>query len=176
MRKWLILMSVVFLPTASAAPAWTWVDENGQVHYSDQPVPGARQIELSGAQTFSAPQRRSTGATQSTPPSAVARYQIAIVSPIADETLWNTGGNLDVRLEVAPQLEAGARIDLLLDGQRLNLNTTSGQINLPNVFRGAHSLQAAIFDAAGRELGRSTAVSFVVQQTSIQNPQNPQRR
>ena len=33
MRKWLILLSALCGTTASSAPAWTWVDANGTVHY-----------------------------------------------------------------------------------------------------------------------------------------------
>ena len=31
---------------------------SGQRHYSDRPVPGAKQVELAGAQTFDAPARQ----------------------------------------------------------------------------------------------------------------------
>ena len=57
MHKWLILLSLLW-STAIAEPAYTWVDENGQVHYSDRPVPGATEIELRGAQGFGVQPRR----------------------------------------------------------------------------------------------------------------------
>jgi len=43
-----------FLSTfASAQQAYRWTDENGQVHYSDRPEPGAVEVRLSGAQGYS---------------------------------------------------------------------------------------------------------------------------
>jgi hypothetical protein len=177
MCKWLILLCVLSLPSALAEPAWTWVDEDGQVHYSDRPVPGARQIELSGAQGFSLPSPQRRNAPGDPPPPGTRYQTLSVASPAAGETLWNLGGNLQVVLEIAPALRAGHQIDVLLDGQRANLNSTQLQLTLPNVFRGTHTLQAVIVDTAGRELQRSPAVSFVVQQTSIQNPNSlPGRR
>jgi hypothetical protein len=160
------------------------VDSNGVVHYSDRPQPGATQIELSGAQTFGSTAARSQNtAGQSTqPPTSAAaspapgaRQQqsyraITILAPAQQQTLWNTGGTLDVSLTLDPGLGAGHRIDLVLDGQRRNLDTTATQIALNEVYRGVHTLEAIVVDPSGSELARSAPVTFMVQQTSIQNP------
>ena len=54
MLKCLIALTSLLTAAALAAPAWTWVDEQGRRHYSDRPVEGATQIELSESQTFAA--------------------------------------------------------------------------------------------------------------------------
>jgi hypothetical protein len=175
MRKWLILLFV--LPaTASGAPAWTWVDANGQVHFSDRPVPGARQVELAAAQGFgvamSGPRASRTDAQdQAAPP----LYQsIEIVSPSDQQTLFNIGGTLDVAVQFRPALQPGHRFDIAYDGRRQNFNTASPRVTLSDVFRGAHTLQVVVIDSAGVEVMRSGVRNFFVQQTSIQNPNNPQ--
>ena len=173
MRKWLIVVSALLATSASGAPAWTWVDANGQVHFSDRPVPGARQVELAGAQSFNAPLRQpaAAGGSQSGAPASGTPYRaIEIVAPGNQETLWNIGGVLTVQVRLDPGLQAGHRVDLALDGQRRNLNTASLQFTLNDVFRGAHTLQALVIDSTGTELMRSAPSSFVVQQTSVQNP------
>jgi hypothetical protein len=171
MRKWLIFFVVLSLQAAHAVPVWTWVDANGQVHYSDTPVPGARQIELTGAQGFSVPRPESRSTAAAPQPDAAAAYQtFNVASPGPQETLWNIGGNLTVLVELAPGLMPTHRLDVLLDGQRAQLNTNRLQFTLPNVFRGQHTLQAVIVGADGRVLQTSPPVSFVVQQTSVQNP------
>jgi uncharacterized protein DUF4124 len=176
MRKWLILLSALLVTTAGAAPAWTWVDNEGRVHYSDRPVPGATRIELTGAQGFSAPSaaarasRAPSSAATSEPADAGRGYRsISIVSPTDQETLWNTGGSVNVQVSMDPGLRTGHRIDLVLDGQRRNLNTASTQLTLADVFRGAHSVAAVVIDASGAEVARSPAVTVMVQQTSVQN-------
>jgi hypothetical protein len=170
MRKWLILLSALSGTTAIAAPAWTWVDESGTVHFSDRPVPGARQVELAGAQGFGtqAPVRIAAADGQAQP---AAPYQaIEIVSPADQETLWNIGATLPVQLRFQPALQPGHRYDLVLDGQRRNVDTTAARVSLPDVFRGAHTLQVVVLDSAGNELLRSPPRTFFVQQTSVASP------
>ena len=155
MRKWLILLSTMLVTAASGAPAWTWVDADGQVHFSDRPVPGARQVELTGAQGFGAPAARPAPVTtpagaQPTPAATRTPYRaITIASPAEQQTLWNIGTVLSVQIELDPPLSTAHRVDLILDGQRRNLNTASLQVTLPDVFRGAHTLQVVVIDAAG---------------------------
>jgi len=181
MRKWLILLSTLMVTAASGAPAWTWVDAEGQVHFSDRPVPGARQVELTGAQGFGAPTPQPAPATpagaQPAQGTRVAPYRaINISSPAEQQTLWNIGTMLDVRVEMDPPLSAAHRVDLVLDGQRRNLNSASLQMTLPNVFRGTHTLQVVVIDPAGAEVMRSPTRNFIVQQNSIQNPNSPTAR
>ncbi|MEO8466899.1 MAG: DUF4124 domain-containing protein [Gammaproteobacteria bacterium] len=178
MRKWLILLSTILVTAASGAPAWTWVDADGQVHFSDRPEPGARQVELTGAQGFSAPAARSATATGA-PPTATtpASYRtLNISSPAEQQTLWNIEAMLSVQIAVDPPLAPMHRLDLILDGQRRNLNTTNLRVTLPDVFRGVHTLQAVVIDASGAEVMRSPTRNFIVQQNSIQNPNSLLRR
>jgi len=177
MGKWLIVLSMLFATAAAAAPVWTWLDENGQRHFSDRPVEGAEQIEVQGAQGFS----RSAPAPAARPaPGAAAAEQptqpyraFEIASPLHQETLWNIGAVLDVRVDVAPGLQPGHRLDAYLDGERVIVGSTTPQFSIPDVFRGLHTLQAVIMDSSGREVLRSREITIMVQQTSLLNPNNP---
>ena len=176
MRKWLILFSALSGTAASAAPAWTWVDADGTRHYSDRPVPGAEQVELVGAQGFGTTARAARtrtadgqGDTAAGVPGA-AYQSIEVVSPAEQETLWNIGTSLPVQVRFQPALQPGHRYDLLLDGQRRNLNTGNARVSLPDVFRGEHTLQVVVIDSAGAEIMRSPSRVFFVQQTSTLNP------
>jgi hypothetical protein len=170
MRKWLILLSALSGTTAVAAPAWTWVDESGTVHFSDRPVPGARQVELAGAQGFGAQAPGRTARADGQAPPAGLYQAVEILSPADQETLWNIGATLPVQVRFQPTLQPGHRYDLVLDGQRRNVDTTAARVSLPDVFRGAHTLQVVIIDSAGTELMRSPPRTFFVQQTSVANP------
>jgi hypothetical protein len=173
MRKWLILLSALSGTTASAAPAWTWVDAEGTRHYSDRPVPGAEQVELAGAQAFGSARTQRVARTsgQGDTAGVPGAYQsIEVLSPAEQETLWNIGTNLPVRVRIQPALQPGHRYDLLLDGQRRNVNTAAASVTLPDVFRGEHSLQVVVIDSAGAEIMRSPSRVFYVQQTSTLNP------
>src|SRR5512138_2826459 len=171
MRKCLILLFALTTSSVHAAPAWRWVDANGQVHYSDTPVPGATQIELSGAQTFGSSSRQPpTAASKAAPQRSTGtaqRYRtFNIVSPTQQETLWNVGTVVSVRVEVDPPLQPGHMIDLIVDGQRRNLNSTATEFGLEDIYRGVHTVQAVIVDQSGAEVIRSLPTTFMVQQSS----------
>jgi hypothetical protein len=150
------------------------------VHFSDRPEPGARQVELSGSPRIGslAPVPGQTAPRPTSPreQAGPVRYQADIVNPAEQETLWNTGGVVTVQTRFQPGLQPGHRYDVLLDGQRRNVNTTSGSVVLPDVFRGAHTLQLLVIDAAGAELTRSAPRTFFVQQTSVLNPNSANAR
>src|SRR4029450_11617808 len=137
MRKWLILLSALSVTSVSGAPAWTWVDDNGTVHFSDTPVPGAKQIEGTGAQGFGPASRTQPRPTSTpgaanaaqTPPAATSAYRtFNILSPGQQETLWNIGTTLNVQIALDPRLQSAHRLDVLIDGERRNLNATSTEL------------------------------------------------
>ncbi len=178
MNKWLILLAVVCTSTTLAEPAWTWVDENGLQHFSDRPMPGAQRIDLVDVQTI-VPGPTARAATPSPSSERASSEQATfyrvfkVISPSQQETLWNIEGNLNVQVELTPSLRPGHHFDVYLSGQLIDLNVVSPQFTVPEVYRGLHSLQAVIVDASGQEVLRSLAVTFMVQQTSLLNPNNP---
>lgn len=171
---------MLFSTASPAVPVWTWVDEHGLRHFSDRPGPGARLIELTSAPAVSLPAAPAPAAVGSAPNDAGAAVPtrpyttFAVASPADGQTLWNIGGRLEVRVELAPALQPGHRLDVEFDGRRLELAAAAPQFTVPDVYRGTHTLNAVIVDDRGEELLRSSGVTFAVQQTSILNPNNPQ--
>ena len=179
MRTWL-LIACLLATQVLAQQAYRWTDENGQVHYSDRPAPGATEVRLSGAQGYSpatAPPQAAPQAADAPPEEeAQAAYTaFNVVQPAQQETLWNIGTTLNVQVEIEPALQAGHHLGAYLDGQLVDVGATGTQFQLTDVFRGLHNLQAVILDANGEDVLRSLPVSFMVQQTSILNPNNPNR-
>ena len=80
---------------------------------------------------------------------------------------------MDVVVEISPGLQPGHHLGYYLDGELTDLGSGSTAFQMQDVFRGIHTLQAVILDGAGEEVLRSLAVTFMVQQTSINYPQNP---
>lgn len=176
MPKSLFLVALpVLAVAASAAEIYRWVDENGVIHYSDQPHPGAEEIELSEAPTapsgaFDRSQRTlpTNGDGEQERPAAFDYESLAIVQPAPEETLWNIGGQLTVRLSLQPVLRPGDRVRVYYDGERREVQGL--QFELQEVWRGTHNLQAEVVSEAGELMIRSEPVRFYVQQTSIINP------
>jgi hypothetical protein len=180
-----VLASTILLLAATAAlagPTYRWVDAQGHVHYSDRPVEGAVEVELPGITSYTPPaidtaEVPSQPASEPAPAGEVpaAPTAVRITSPEPDETLWNLGGRLPVAITVEPELSPGMKINLYLDGNRV-VDGEPGRLafELAEIYRGEHSLSAAVEDESGSEILRSDPIRFYVQHTSVQHPQ-PQR-
>jgi len=166
---------IAFIATLAAgavlAQAYKWTDEDGVVHFSDRPQEGAERIQLPSDGRRPPPPPRtvsSAAATAGAAPeeAAVFRYEsLTIGSPLAEETLWNIEGVLNVTLNLQPALQAGHRIRVFFDGTPQYVNRTSFQIE--DVFRGVHNIQAEILDESDTMMIRSMPNRFYVQQNAI---------
>ena len=167
-----IFVLIGLLATASVlAQAYRWVDDDGVVHYSDRPVEGAEQVQLSeysrntGARLYREPPTR-TAADEQPADDQPFRYEnISISSPGPEETLWNIEGVLDVSLTLIPGLQTGHQVRAYFDGQQRMVSGTSFQIE--DVFRGVHNIQVEVIDNTGRLMIRSETNRFYVQQNVI---------
>lgn len=177
--RWLIFLLAI-APILAFADTWRWVDENGVVNYSDTPHPGAERVDLRVIQTTpfaeaseSAVPGEAAGTTGETTGAASASYEsVSILRPQPEETLWNLEGQLDVQVSVEPEIQSDHRLKLYLDGTEVvGIPPGATSFTIDRVFRGMHTLRAAVQDQNGRQLGASEAIRFYVQQTSIQNPQ-----
>ncbi|MDX1500624.1 MAG: DUF4124 domain-containing protein [Woeseiaceae bacterium] len=171
-RACLALLGILAAGLAVAAGAYRWVDEEGVVHYSDVPREGADYVDLSGYSATTGarigPQRDSAqaDAAQPAPADQPFEYQsIEIVSPAAEETLWNIEGTLNVSLALQPGLQEGHQVRVYFDGEPRLVAGTSFTID--EVWRGVHNIQAEVIDATGRLMIRSQPNRFYVQQNSI---------
>ena len=171
----LVLFAALLCGSALAATVWKWVDKKGVTHYSDQPVAGAVQVDLS-VQTYDSREatippadRPSTPPTSSSSNAATSTYaSIAITSPTNEETITGTGGQISVAVHVEPSVGAGDSIRLELDGLTVSeSNSSATSFQLTDVGRGAHSISASIVGNNGQVVKQSAAVTFYVQQTSV---------
>ena len=168
-RTILVLLGLLAMPCALANEAYVWTDEDGVVHYSDRPHPGARRVELQAPNTSRSPARRGADEAaddDTTEPAAPFRYEsLEVASPGPEETLWNIEGTLSVTLALTPALRQGHQIRVYFDGNPRIVNGTSFQID--EVWRGVHNLQAEVLDETGNMMIRSRTNRFYVQQNTV---------
>lgn len=174
MRTALLLLAIVATPVLAAQTVWKWVDERGVTHYSDRPMPGATKMELnvttSSPESTPPPAPSNTTPREREQPSGPPYREFAIARPASGEHFINTGGVVEVTLQLDPYLQSGHSIALYLDGQLAADAGSELQYSLTEVPRGEHSLVAVITDQDGRRLQETAAVQFLVRQTSIANP------
>ena len=168
-RTILVLLGLL-ATTVAAAETWTWTDEEGVVHYSDRPEPGATRIVIEKPNTSQALSRpraaADAGASGADEEPAPPRYEsFEIDSPGAEETLWNIEGVLSVSLSLSPGLQPGHQVRVYFDGNPRMVNGTSFQ--LQEVWRGVHNLQAEVLDETGKMLIRTRPNRFYVQQSTV---------
>lgn len=171
-------MHALFLLLALAtggADVYRWIDADGQVHLSDRPVPGAERVEVAVPRPATAPQdagpSQGTFSAAADQPEAAVRYQgLTITSPRQDEVLWNIEGQLNAEAAVQPALLPGHALRFYLDGRMTEAQPGVTGIQLPEVYRGEHTLRVEVVNEAGQSLVESPTVRFFVRQTSLENP------
>jgi hypothetical protein len=171
-RSIYVLVGMLVAVMALADGAYTWVDEDGVVHFSDVPVEGAEVINLSeysrttGASlTRARPENRNTSGDSATPTSAFRYESISIDVPGAEETLWNIEATLNVTVRMSPPLQSGHQIRAYFDGESRMVGSTSFTID--EVYRGVHNLQVEVVDSTGKLMIRSVTNRFYVQQNTV---------
>ncbi len=169
----IFVFAVLFCAGAAYAQAYKWTDENGVVHYSDRPRPGAEEVALPQSEV----RRRSAAPSASrradpeseneaVEPEGPFSYQsFEVANPAPEETLWNIEGLLSVSLDLRPGLQPGHQIRVYFDGQPRMVNGTSFQIE--EVWRGVHNIQAEVLDERGQLMIRSRTNRFYVQQNTV---------
>ena len=169
------IATVLLLAVAVAthAEVYRYVDEDGNVIFSDTPREGAEAIELGETTIVPAlkPQRQWSNTYPDTQAAAVPYENIAIASPPNGETLRDVQlVTVSVALSPGLQTSFGHEVQLYVDGAPFGQPGEATQFVLEDVERGAHELQAAVFNRSGRELKRSSASVFFLHKHSIVNP------
>lgn len=184
----LIIVATLAIVGSAGADVYTWVDEAGQVHYSDQWVPGCEKVEMAELPTAVSPVSPVPPISDAPPPqestgpetSEESVYKtLTVVSPNEDECLRRTGQIVKVLVDIDPAPQErkllqhpGHRVRVLLNGTLLDSEFLIGRqdgslaLFLTEVFRGTHQLQVIIEDADGQSLAQSQVVNFHVQQYS----------
>jgi hypothetical protein len=168
MRISLLLIGLLVFP-AFAADVYRSVDENGNIIFTDKPTPDAEKIRIDEIQTIDAVDAKPLKSTPKKSEESKFNYGISISSPEDGATLRSNNGDITVSAVVKPaRLAPGHRLALYLDG---NVAATGGpQFDLTNIDRGTHSAIVAVQGKDGKDIQRSSPVSFTVLRASSQHP------
>ena len=172
-----IILTALVLPAAVASTTvYRWVDDQGVVHFSDQPHPGAQKMHVEDAPTFPAPPVPHTSSPSSAPQqNGGAPQSCSIASPTDQQMLMNAY-DVSGSIQMPAQLDPGDRVVLMLDGKVLaGAANLSGVFHIPQIERGAHTIAAQVQAPDGQVICQTPPVTFFVHQPSVQNPQSPVR-
>ncbi len=154
MNKFALLLSLILTstcPTTVFAEMYKWIDEDGNISYSDQPP-------YKGAQTLTPPTISTTPAVKTPPKTAsqkekeneenknATKYSyFKITSPENDATIRDNNGNFSISMNSKPALDtaAGHYISILIDGKAVK-KQSSTSASFSNIDRGTHKISAQI--------------------------------
>src|SRR5215469_5432068 len=106
MRRLAFTLIAFACSVAFATTIYKWVDENGVVHYSDQPHANAQKLQITGVQTYSANSASLPGAGAPGEEKQANPYQgCAIAQPLDQQNLPNAQ-SVFVRVQSDPGLRA----------------------------------------------------------------------
>jgi hypothetical protein len=165
-RTVLLLLLAVCIPVS--AQVYQRVGPNGEVYFSDQPGPDAIAVEVEPAQSIKlapVPDRTETGQSEEETQEAFPGYTaFSVTSPRADEGVRANDGNVTVEMSLKPGLQATHRIQLKTSGEDGEAVMTGDQafVQLSNLSRGRHTVEASVIDDKGNTLIKAAPVSFNV--------------
>lgn len=160
----------------ASTTTYRWVDAQGVVHYSDTPQPGAEQLKIHPAQTYSPAPVSGASNRPAAEQNAGGAYQACSVAQPSAEQSFFAPEDVTVSVNLRPVRQAGDQVSVTMDGAPLQPADDSGlryRISEPD--RGAHTLSVTVHNSAGTVVCSSSGVTFYVQRPSLNSPQSPAR-
>ncbi len=178
----LVLLSLTSMVTAD--PLYKWVDDQGNVHYSDKPQPGAKKLNLPLPSTFTpavpaAPpdnpvnsdtrfrNRHSDANKSGDGKQATAYSDFVITAPQANQVLWNVT-SVSVSVSVKPGLQPGDRVTITLDNKVVGPQEDANA-SFDDLDRGEHTVSANLQTADGAVLV-AQPITFFIQRGTQKKP------
>ncbi|WP_438451434.1 DUF4124 domain-containing protein [Vibrio alginolyticus] len=174
------LSGLLIASIAFAQVAYTWVDENGVVHFSDTPNKGAKAIALPNLEASApAPEVESTEslAPQTTPSTASQNkpekttdqplpLQLSMLTPKHNETIRSNRGIINIQLKTNRKLGIGEQLQLLLDGKPYGAPQNHIVWQLNNIDRGTHTL-AVHAKRSGKLIASTSPITVHLHRASV---------
>lgn len=174
----MLILLVFVCATTSAQQVYRRIGPDGQVYFSDQPSPDAERIEVTPAPAIrltpvpgqtDATTQADEGATEPQDEALPPYTDFTIASPVSEQAVRANDGNVTVRLSLQPDLMPGHRIALKVDGEDgKDVSTADAMsIELSNLSRGRHTIEARVVDDEGNELIQAGPVTFYVLRAAL---------
>lgn len=160
MRCYLLVLLLV--PCLVSAEIYRYVDEHGNVSYSEKPVPGAERIKLPQPSSYQPPARLAPEPQATKPAAEATSHKLTVLKPGAGAVIRSDSGRVEVALSVSPDpAAAGLGLRYRLDDKPPATGAVGGFV-LEGVARGEHMLSVWLVNAAGQTVGQKQTISFRV--------------
>ena len=172
-KRILSLLAIsLFALTSQAAEKkklYKWVDENGNIHYSDEPHQGAEEIEIKEVPTVKMKTPELNLPKIIDPLDAgdkaavrIDYYQtMALSEPSDDGVIRNNAGVITLTASLNPSLQEGHQIRFFLDGKPVSSDDPKAlSATVEKAEFGEHSANFIVLDDKGNQLQASETIRF----------------
>ncbi|WP_318456520.1 DUF4124 domain-containing protein [Photobacterium leiognathi] len=170
-----VLMTLIWTAASSAQAStiYSWTDENGVVHFTDQPqTPDATAYPLSVTEVSgNIEQTADTIAAQTTDVAVVEEpaktiTTVSLVSPMHEQTIRNNEGIINIHAVTNSKLNNQTQAQLVLDGVVKGEPQTELTWTLDNVDRGSHQLQIQLVKG-GKVIASSDSITVYLHRATV---------
>ncbi len=160
-----LILAIVFISSLASAELYRWVDDKGNVHFSDTPTKQAEKYTPPPLQTVPAWPASDFTSKPTTNKTKYKYKSISISSPTNDQVFNAAEKKLitvSIKIEPALNTAEGHVLAFYLDGQ-LHEKGSSTHYAFQNLPRGTHTVSATVLNNKGKKLKSSEPVSFHIQ-------------
>ncbi len=156
-----LVVLLLLAPFVASAQVYKWTDENGKVHYSDQPKTAAdKPIELPESMIYKAPPKPRINLDKPKKREPYKAYQtFKITSPQNDGTVRSAPGNVTISMQISPALRSNHSVVVMIGGKQV-AKGKAASLTAKNVDRGTHSVSAKIVDDSGKTVASAAGITF----------------
>ena len=163
----LIAVLALIGPSLQAATVYKYMDEDGNLVFTDEPVEGAEKLNVQPVPTVPAvPVPASSGEPQQQE-KPFSYNQITIVTPSAGENFVNNGGKVTIQVAMSPELRPSDKLQLYFNGEPKGKPQSSTVFDFNNLYRGEYVTRVVAVNEAGEQLGQSDTITFYVRRSAI---------
>lgn len=160
------LMAISLSSLAGSTKLYKYVDKNGNVHYSDEPRKGAKQIQVEDIPTIKmkTPDYKPMVLGETEEERQIKKsleeniYKIKLTEPTNEGVVRNNAGIVNLKATISPQLDKAHTVRFFLDGSPVSTDPKALSVTVENVTYGEHSAYMVVFDRNG---------SLIVQKTPV---------
>ncbi len=174
MKRIALIAMLLSSSLVSMAGVYKWTDEQGNVHFGDKPVKGSEKVKIQPP-VIAVPQAIPVKNKSNVPQADNVAYQLAIASPVAQETIRSAEGIVNVSLTVSPVPTDEVSYKVYFDGQLVDGAGSSLNLRLSGVERGSHQVRAVMVGENGQALAESQGVTFFLRQPSVNSPKRKKK-
>ena len=175
--KTLFFCIIALLPFSLNAAMYKWVDENGEIVYSDEPPhEGAEEIKPPKLTTTPAVKYKPSPKPEPEKKEAFSYTALSVTSPTKAEHIRDNAGNIAVSIAINPALNTaeGHYLSLQVNGRTVMPRFTSTSTTINNADRGANAISVAVHDKTGKILKSSDGVTvYVHRHSKLHNQPKP---